>query len=188
MRRHGARAVLLAALLGAAACGGPSKEAPAKREASSRLATPFPLEPIVAFDLDGRDVSSATWKAKVVIVNFCATWCGPCRREMPALAALQDKYRDRLLVIGVLDDNVTDDFAREFGRTVKLNYPVVRSTPEIEHRFPTVLALPMTFIIDTRTNLVAMFAGEVDAAALEAEVVRVLRGGGGLLPAAPPAG
>ena len=165
-------------LLGAAACGGASKQTPAAREASSRLATPFPLQPVTAFDLDGRDVSSATWKGKVVIVNVWATWCAPCRREIPALAALQDKYRDRVLVIGVLDDNVTDNFAREFGTTVKLNYPIVRSTPEIEHRFPTVLALPMTFIVDTRTNLVAMFAGELDPVALEAEVVHFLNAGG----------
>ena len=163
-------------LLGAMACGAP-KETPATKPASSRLATPFPLEPFAAFDLDGRDVSSNTWKGKVVIVNVWATWCGPCRREMPGLAALQDKYRNRLLVIGLLDDNVTDDFVREFGKSVKLNYPVVRTTPEIEHRFPAVLLLPMTFIVDARTNLVAMFAGEVDMATLEAEIRHFLTDG-----------
>jgi len=157
-------------LLVAMACGGASKGTPAAREASSRLATPFPLEPVTAFDLDGRDVSSATWKGKVVIVNVWATWCAPCRREMPALAALQEKYRDRVLVIGVLDDNVSDSFAREFGKAVKLNYPIVRSTPEIEHRFPTVLALPMTFLVDKAGRLVAMYAGEIDIATLEREV------------------
>ena len=162
------RAILIAMAAAGMACSY-TAEAPGP-EPGWRLAKPFPIEPFTAVDLDGRDVSPATWKDRVVIVNVWATWCAPCRREMPSLVALQDKYRDRLLVLGLLQDNATDGFARDFGKAIKLNYPIVRSTSEIEIRFPTVLAMPMTFIIDKAGRLVAMYAGEIDMATLEREV------------------
>jgi len=180
MRR--ALPVLIALALAGASCSY-SAEAPGDSRASAassdpggwRLATPFPIKPFTAVDLEGRDVSTSTWKGRVVIVNVWATWCGPCRREMPALAALQDKYRDHLLVLGLLQDNVTDGFAREFGKAIKLNYPIVRSTTDIEIRFPTVLALPMTFLIDADVSLVSMFGGEVGPGVLEAELQHFLK-------------
>lgn len=140
------------------------------------LPVPVPLEPFSAKDLDGRDVSTSTWRGKVVIVNFWATWCAPCRREIPALAALQDKYRDRLLIIGVLQDNVTADFARKFGDSVRMNYPIVPTTWEIERSFPMVLALPMTFIIDQAGRVVAAHAGEIDPAEVGRQVEATLKG------------
>jgi len=163
-------------LLAVTSCGGDgaSPEAAlattAQATPSGRLETPFALAPFTAVDLDGRDVSPATWRGRVVVINVWATWCAPCRREIPALVALQDKYRDRVLVIGLLQDNVTDAFARQFAASVKVNYPIVRSTFEVESQFPPVLALPATFIVDKTGRLVAAFAGEVDIAALEQEV------------------
>jgi thiol-disulfide isomerase/thioredoxin len=171
-----ARALLIAVLAAAACRGNADSPAaagstPPTATPSGRLQTPYPIAPFTARDIDGRDVSFVTWKGKVVVVNVWATWCAPCRREMPALAALQDKYRDRLLVIGLLQDNVTTEFARESARTLRANYPIVRSTFEIESRFPAVLALPMTFVIDSAGRLTAMFVGEVDPASLEQELL-----------------
>lgn len=167
-------AAVLLMLFMIAACG--------KRDpsvvAAQRLATPFSLDAFHARDLDGVDRSVATWKGKVVVVNVWATWCGPCRREIPALASLQTKYRDTVLVLGLLQDNVTDDVARNFGRSTGMNYPIVRSTFELESKLPGVLALPMTFIVDRAGQLVAMFAGEIDAAAVETEIVRLLPASG----------
>ena len=138
---------------------------------------PYPVEPFSATDIDGRDVSSATWAGQVVVVNVWATWCAPCRREIPALAKLQDAYRGRVLILGVLDDNVTDDFARQFGRTVGINYPIVRTSFEIERRFPLVAALPMTFIVDRRGRVVTMHAGEIDPLRVEQEIRHALGDG-----------
>jgi thiol-disulfide isomerase/thioredoxin len=154
-------------------------DAPSANAASSPSAglprfEPYAVEPFSATDIDGRDVSSSTWAGKVVVVNFWATWCAPCRREIPALATLQDAYRGRVLVLGALDDNVTDEFAREFGRTVGINYPIVRTSFEIERRFPMVAALPMTFIVDRQGRVITMYAGEIDPRRVEQDLRQAL--------------
>ncbi len=180
MARGGPAAVLALLVLGFMACRhDPDRAAPIEAadptvDARGRLESPYPVEPFSAVDLDGRDVSVSTWNGRVVVVNVWATWCAPCRREIPALAALQDKYRGGVLVIGLLQDNVTSDFAREFGKSVRINYPVVRSTFDIERRLPPILALPMTFIVDAAGRLVTMYAGEIDPAQVERELSRLL--------------
>ena len=80
-----------------------------------------------------------------------------------------------VLVIGLLQDNVTDEFVRAFGRSVHINYPVVRSTFEIESRFPQILTIPMTFIVDAAGRLAAMYAGELDPVEFERELKITLR-------------
>jgi thiol-disulfide isomerase/thioredoxin len=114
-------------------------------------------------------------KGKVVIINVWATWCGPCRREIPALAALQSKYEGKLQIVGLLDDNVSADVARTFGTSVGINFPIVASTFEIESRLPKILALPTTFVLDDQGRLVAMYAEEIDPAQLEREILRLIR-------------
>jgi thiol-disulfide isomerase/thioredoxin len=165
--------LLLALLVGA--CRG--RGAPEAGEAGGRLDKPYPIEAFEAVDLDGRAISLAAWKGQVVIVNVWATWCAPCRREMPALSALQDKYPNQLRVLGILQDQVTTEFAREFLRSARVGYPVVRSTFDLEQHLPVVLALPTTFVIDPAGRLVAMYAAEVEAATLEREVLRLVGGG-----------
>lgn len=184
--RHRLSGLIVIALVAAGACRDEtdrnrSQSATTSAADGGRLDAPYPIEPFAVVDLDGRAISLAAWKGKVVIVNVWATWCAPCRREMPALAALQDKYRDQVRVLGLLQDNVTTAFAREFARSARVTYPVVRSTFDLERRFPAILALPMTFVIDPAGRLVATYAGEIEPAALEREVLRYV--GGGLRPA-----
>ena len=72
-------------------------------------------------DLDGREISTASLRGKVVIVNFWATWCGPCRAEIPDLVALQDKYRDTLQVIGISEDEAGVEVVRRFAAEHQVN-------------------------------------------------------------------
>src|SRR5215203_4961634 len=76
------------------------------------LASRYALDDFSTRDLHGQDVASASWRGQVAIVNFWATWCLPCRREIPALVALQDRYRGRVTIVGVVDDNASDDSVR----------------------------------------------------------------------------
>ena len=126
--------------------------------------------PVVSMrDLDGREVSLASLRGKVVLVNFWATWCGPCRAEIPDLVALQEKYRDQLQVIGISQDEVPVDLVRRFAADHRMNYPVVMSTPEIEKLFPGVNALPTSFIVDRESRIVQKHVGMLTASLTEQE-------------------
>jgi thiol-disulfide isomerase/thioredoxin len=132
--------------------------------------------PVVAMrDLDGREVSLASLRGKVVLVNFWATWCGPCRAEIPDLVALQEKYRGQLQVIGISQDEVPVELVRRFAADHRMNYPVVMSTPEIEQLFPGVNALPTSFIVDRESRIVQKHVGMLTASLTEQET-RALAG------------
>lgn len=138
------------------------------------LQTPEAVPAVTMTDLDGQAMSPADWKGKVVLVNFWATWCTPCLAEIPDLIRLQHQYRDQLLIVGVSEDNDDVDlqaFVDEHG----LNYPVVRSTPEIQEAFPGVIALPTTFVLDQNGLMTKKQVGLLNPRETEA-MTRVLAG------------
>ena len=149
--------------------------APAPSSARSAwLASPYTLDPFTVKDLEGRELSSAAWAGQVAVINFWATWCLPCRREIPALVALQERYKGRAIVVGVIDDNAGDDVIRRFAANLQINYPIVRTSLELTRRFPSVEALPMTVLVDPRGRVSVAYAGEVNAAELEQDLLKLL--------------
>jgi len=130
---------------------------------------PAQVPQFTVHDLDGRSLSSTDWRGKVVLINFWATWCGPCRAEIPALVALQERYRDRLFILGVSEDEGPPDGVRRFAAGLKINYPVVMLTPELERLFPGVGAIPTTFVIDREGRLVQKHVGLFPPDRLELE-------------------
>jgi thiol-disulfide isomerase/thioredoxin len=98
-------------------------------------------------------------RAKVVLVNFWATWCPPCREEIPDLIQLQAQYKDTLQIIGVAQDSGAAEDVRRFAIEHKMNYPSVLSTPEIEKAFPPVSALPTSFFLDRDGKLAQKHVG-----------------------------
>jgi thiol-disulfide isomerase/thioredoxin len=123
----------------------------------------------VARDLDGRDISTASLRGKVVLLNFWATWCPPCRAEIPDLIALQEKYRDQLQIIGISEDEGGPEVVRRFVDAHHMNYPVVMASPELEKQFPGIGALPTSFVIDTHARLVQKHVGMLTARTTEYE-------------------
>ncbi len=128
-----------------------------------------------ASDLDGRRVSSDSWRGKVTIVNFWATWCPPCRAEIPDLVALQEKYRDHLQIVGVSEDEISPEQVKKFVVEHGINYPVVMTTSELSRLFPGVQALPTSFILDGDGRLVQKHVGMLTAERTEMET-RALAG------------
>jgi len=136
---------------------------------------PVAVPAFTVHDLDARPVSSTSLKGKVVIVNFWATWCPPCRAEIPDLIALQKKYGDAVQVIGVSQDEAPAEDVKRFAVDHGMNYPVVMSTKEIESLFPGVRALPTSFILDREGRLVQKHVGMLNAERTELET-RALAG------------
>ena len=130
---------------------------------------PPPVPALVLHDLDGGSISLADLRGKVVIVNFWATWCPPCRAEIPDLVALQARYGDHLLVIGVSQDEAGADVVRRFADEHQMNYPVAMTTPEIEAAFPGVTALPTSFVVNREGRIVQRHVGMLNAIATEQE-------------------
>ncbi len=151
--------------------GSPSAElgAAGERPALRFFRNPEVIHSFAAADLDGRSVSIAGLRGKVVVVNFWATWCPPCRAEIPDLIALQEKYRESLQVIGVSQDEVPAEQVKRFAVEHGMNYPVVMTSGEIEKLFPGVHALPTSFILDREGRLVQKHVGMLNAALTELE-------------------
>ncbi|OFW37060.1 MAG: hypothetical protein A3F70_02570 [Acidobacteria bacterium RIFCSPLOWO2_12_FULL_67_14] len=99
-------------------------------------------------DVNGVDVKLASFKGKVILVNFWATWCGPCRVEIPDLIELQDVYRDDLVVLGI---DVLDEFSRvpAFARQLKVNYPMLdaNNREDVEKAYGPMWGLPTTVVV-----------------------------------------
>src|ERR1700740_1249804 len=96
-------------------------------------------------DLDGKSFSLAEAKGKIVLLNFWATWCGPCRAEIPDLIVLQEKYRDQLQIIGLTVDDDDASMIKEVVAETRINYPVAMSPPEVRMQYGGIAALPTSF-------------------------------------------
>src|SRR5215471_1447942 len=130
---------------------------------------PSPVGDVAMTDVDGRHLSSTDWKGKVVIVNFWATWWPPCRAEIPDLVKLQNKYKDKLQIIGISDDDDPPAVVKKWADERGMNYPIVMSTPELRKVFTGVTALPTSFIVNRESRLVMRHVGMLMAATTEAE-------------------
>jgi thiol-disulfide isomerase/thioredoxin len=175
--RIGALMALLVALIGTSCRerSGPAAEVGATSDTIRLYRDPVRIPAFTVTDLDGRKISSDSWRGKVVFVNFWATWCPPCRAEIPDLVALQKKYRDQIVVVGISDDEGPVEQVRRFAADYDVNYPIAVNTPEVRKIFKGVAALPTTFVLDTEGRLVQKHVGQLQAARTEAEA-RVLAG------------
>ncbi len=135
---------------------------------------PDAAPPFAVKGIDGKTVSLAGAHGKVVLLNFWATWCGPCRMEVPDLVELQKKYKDRLQVIGLVIDDADEDAVRKFAKRYSINYPVAMATDEMRFQFGGVPALPTSFIIDAQGRVVQKHIGLRDPELYEMEVRALL--------------
>jgi thiol-disulfide isomerase/thioredoxin len=148
----------------------PANGAPAGEKFTLRFfRDPSAVPAFSVTDLDGRSISSNDWRGKVTIINFWATWCPPCRAEIPDLVALQEKYRDRLQIIGVSQDEGPTEPVKRFAAEQHMNYPIVMMTPEFDRHFPGIHALPTSFVLDREVRVVQRHVGMLNAMLTEQE-------------------
>src|SRR5205085_3951278 len=134
---------------------------------------PVPVPELTLKTIDGRTLNSRDWKGKVTLVNFWATWCPPCREEIPDLIKLQKRYKDQLVSIGVSADEGPAADVAKFAAEHGMNYAIVMETPELTKAFPGIFALPTTFVIDQNVKMVQKHVGLLNPAVIEQET-RVL--------------
>jgi thiol-disulfide isomerase/thioredoxin len=135
---------------------------------------PDPAPEFAAKGMDGKTVSLAAAHGKVVLLNFWATWCGPCRLEVPDLVELQTKYKDQLQVIGLVVDDTDEEAVRDFAKKYSINYPIAMATDAMRIQFGGVPALPTSFIIDAQGRVVQKHIGLRDPALYETEIRALL--------------
>jgi thiol-disulfide isomerase/thioredoxin len=124
--------------------------------------------------LDGKPVSLGDYKSKVVLLNFWATWCGPCRAEIPDLVELQTKYKDQLQVIGLVVDDDDRDAIKNFAMKYGINYPVAIATDALRLEYGGIPALPTSFVLDHEGRVVQKHEGLRDPVLYELEIRSLL--------------
>src|SRR6202790_3651178 len=124
--------------------------------------------------IDGRPLSLASVRGKVILLNFWATWCGPCRAEIPDLIALQQKYRDQLQIIGLTVDDDDASMIKQVVAETHINYPVAMSSPEVRVQYGGVAALPTSFFLDAQGRVVQKHEGLRNPALYETEIRALL--------------
>ena len=136
---------------------------------------PDPAPPFQLEDIEGKELKLEAFHGKVVLLNFWATWCGPCREEIPALIELQRRYKDHLQVIGLAVDEDDEAYVRKFAASSGMNYPIAMSSTDVRIAYGGVGALPTVFVINPEGRLVQKHVGLFDPVLYETEVRALLQ-------------
>ncbi len=127
-------------------------------------------------DLEGKTVQLADFKGKVVILDFWATWCPPCRAEIPGFVALAKKYGAQgLAVVGVALDQGGEGLVKRFVKEQGVNYPVVLGDDEVVKAFGGIEAIPTTFVLDRSGRIVSHHVGFTDRKEFVKEIKPLLK-------------
>jgi len=141
-----------------------------------RFATRASLAPDFSLpQLNGVPLRLSDYRGKVVLLDFWATWCDPCREEIPRFVDLQEKYGAQgLQIIAVSMDDEAQP-VRDFSRRFQMNYPVVMGNAKIGELYGGVLGLPVVFIVGRDGRIHDRYAGATDIAVFERKIVSLLR-------------
>jgi thiol-disulfide isomerase/thioredoxin len=161
-------AVLLAALGGALVWGRPRQPPDTGAEFNVIRPAPSPAPALALRDLGGGPVRLEDYRGRVVLLNFWATWCAPCREEMPSMQALSGDLGRQGLVVVAVNYQEGGEAVREFVRETSFALPVLLDTDGAVTRQYRVTVLPTSVLIDRRGALVGTVLGSRDWAAPEA--------------------
>lgn len=145
-------------------------DAAAKDTKGRKVAPNFTLK-----DADGRNVSLTDYKGKVVLLNFWATWCGPCKIEIPWFVEFEQKYKDRgFAVLGVSMDDEGWEVVKPYLAKTKINYRILVGNEEIAKQYGGLDALPTTLVIDRTGAVLSTHEGLVSKGTYEKEILSLL--------------
>jgi len=154
-----------------AACSFYSAEWPSIKEEKDRKKAPE----FVLKDANGQDVKLSDYRGKVVLLNFWATWCGPCEVEIPWFIDFQREYKDRdFAVLGLSLDDDGWTSVRPFLAREKLNYRVMVTSEEVDQLYGGVNSLPTTFVLDREGRVATSHVGLISKNTYRQEILTLL--------------
>jgi thiol-disulfide isomerase/thioredoxin len=124
---------------------------------------------------DGKDIKISDYKGKIVILDFWATWCGPCRIGIPDLIELQKEYGKDIVVIGISLDDETKEAVVPFMKKIGINYPVLYGTFEVTQQYGGVEGIPTTFVINRNGEIVDKHVGLVPKSEFIDQINKLLK-------------
>ncbi len=162
----------------------PTRQTDAEDEAKSTqsVADSTPPEtggkPAPAFtlqDLEGNNVSLADFKGKVVILDFWATWCPPCIKEIPDFIDLYEQYKDKgFAMVGISLDQAGISVVKSFAQRFKINYPILMNDGRVDKAYGGITSIPTTFVIDSAGNIRKKYVGYIEKSVFEADIKALL--------------
>jgi cytochrome c biogenesis protein CcmG/thiol:disulfide interchange protein DsbE len=142
-------------------------------ESVGRTAPEFDLA-----DLNGKRVRLSDYAGKVVVLDFWATWCPPCRQEIPHFVRLQSKFRDQgLEIVGISLDEDGLQKVRDFADEYNVNYTMLLADAKVQESYEGIIGIPTTFVIDRKGRVAKSFVGFTPPETFE-ETIRPLLGAG----------
>ena len=146
-----------------------------KADAAACLPDAKPATDFTLPSIDGKQVSLSSFKGKVVLLNFWATWCGPCKAEIPAFVELQTQYKNDLVVLGLSVDDPADK-AKAFATQYKVNYPMVLGLgrDEIQDAYGPIYGIPASFLISRDGKVCKRHLGIAPKSQFEREIKALL--------------
>jgi thiol-disulfide isomerase/thioredoxin len=99
-------------------------------------------------NLEGEEVKLSDFRGKIVFINFWATWCGPCRHEVPVFVELQKEYVDNLVILGISLDQGDLSVVPKFAEEYDINYEILYGTPQVVAAYGGISSIPTTFVVD----------------------------------------
>ena len=137
---------------------------------SAKSAPSFTLQ-----DLNGKQVSLSDFKGRVVILDFWATWCPPCVKEIPHFIALYEQYKDQgFAIVGISVDRGGISVVKSFARKYQVNYPILMTDGRVDKAYGGIPSIPTTFVIDSAGNIRQKYIGYREKAVFEADIKALL--------------
>jgi cytochrome c biogenesis protein CcmG, thiol:disulfide interchange protein DsbE len=148
---------------------------PASNSVAEKAQAATPAKEFSLKDVDSKKVSLSEFKGKVVLINFFATWCSPCRMEIPELVKMHKKFKNKdFVILGIsLDQDVVPLMVKTFAKDMKITYPVLMGTMEIADGYQ-VSGVPATVVITRDGKIYKRFDGLVPTKYLEKAVTDLL--------------
>lgn len=181
----GASAILCITVLTSSSCTPGQAVKAAVKDAKTRKAAPdFSLK-----DVNGKPVKLSDYKGQVVLLNFWATWCGPCKVEIPWFKEFETTYKNQgFSVLGVAMDDEGWEAVKPYITEKQVNYRVVVGNEQVSVLYGDVESLPTTFVIDREGRIASIHIGLISKGDYSNEIKELLSGGKGIVEVKPTAG